>query len=189
MPAGDAPHVEVRSLAELRDWLSRHHRDGASVWLVTYKKAHDHYLPFGEVVEELICWGWVDSSVRRVDEMRMKHLISPRAETSAWSAVNKEIVARMRKAGRMQPAGEAKVAAAEANGMWVFLDDVERLEVPEDLAAALGGARGTWDGWSRSVRRAWLEKIKWAKTLPTRQKRIAECAGAVRENLKNGGLR
>ncbi len=186
--AQDGPHVEVRSLAELRDWLARHHASAGSVWLVTHKKAHEHYMPFGEVVEELMCWGWVDSSVRRVDELRMKHLISPRNETSAWSAVNKEIVARMRAAGRMQPAGEAKIAAAKANGMWEFLDDVERLEVPDDLAAALEDARANWEGWSRSVKRAWLEKIKWAKTAPTRAKRIADCAEAARTNLKNGGL-
>lgn len=187
MPA-DAPHVEARTLADLRDWLTRNHATARSVWLVTYKKAHSDYLPFGEVVEELMCWGWVDSSVRTVDEMRMKHLISPRKETSAWSAVNKEIVAHMRNAGRMQPAGEAKIAAAKANGMWDFLDDVERLEVPDDLDGALGDARATWEGWSRSVRRAWLEKIKWAKTAPTREKRVSECADAARRNLKNGGL-
>lgn len=185
----DAPHVEVRSLGDLRAWLADNHATSASVWLVTYKKASPHYLRFGDVVEELICWGWIDSSVRRVDEMRMKHLISPRKETSAWSAVNKEIVTRMRAAGRMQPAGEARIAAAEANGMWGFLDDVERLEVPDDLATALGEARADWEGWSRSIRRAWLERIKSAKTAPTRAKRIADCAQAARRNLKNGGLR
>ena len=94
----------------------------------------------------------------------------------------------MRAAGRMQPAGEALIEAARANGMWSFLDDVERLEVPADLAAALGADRATWDGWSRSVKRAWLEKIKTAKTAATREKRVAACADAVRRNLKNGGL-
>jgi uncharacterized protein YdeI (YjbR/CyaY-like superfamily) len=189
MTAADAPHVEAKTLGDLRAWLSANHDSAGSVWLVTWKKATPHYLPFGEVVEELICWGWVDSSVRPVDAERMKHLISPRNETSAWSAVNKEIVARMRAAGRLQPAGEAKIAAAEANGMWSFLDDVERLEVPGDLAAALGSGRAAWEGWSRSIRRSWLGKIKWAKTAPTRAKRIAECADAARRNLKDGGLR
>lgn len=189
MTAADAPHVEAHSLADLSDWLRENHQNAGSVWLVTFKKAHPDYLPFGEVVEELMCWGWVDSSVRAVDEHRMKHLISPRKETSAWSAVNKETVARMRAAGRMQPAGEAKIAAAMVNGMWNFLDDVERLEVPDDLASALCEARESWDGWSRSVRRAWLEKIKRARTAPTRGKRIADCAAAARDNSKNGGLR
>lgn len=189
MTANDAPHIEVRSLEELRGWLAEYHQTTGSVWLVTYKKPHPDYLPWGEVVEELLCWGWIDSAVRGIDETRFKHLISPRKETSAWSAVNKDIVARMRAAGRMQPAGEAKIAAAQANGMWTFLDDVERLEVPVDLADALGEARTNWEGWSRSVRRAWLEKIKLAKTAPTRAKRIAACAEAARDNLKNGGLR
>ncbi|MCG6884657.1 MAG: YdeI/OmpD-associated family protein [Silicimonas sp.] len=189
MPTTDAPQVEVRDLAALRDWLKKHHADCGSVWLVTFKKAHPDYLPFGEVVEELMCWGWVDSSVRTVDDLRVKHLISPRNPASAWSAANKRIVEAMRAAGRMQPSGEALIAAAKKNGMWSFLDDVERLEVPEDLAVALGADRDTWEGWSRSVKRAWLEKIKRAKTEVTREKHVARCADAVRRNLRDGGLR
>jgi len=176
-------------VAELHDWLAANHTQTASVWLITYKKHHAAYLPWGDVVAELLCWGWVDSSVRKVDDDRMKHLISPRKETSAWSGVNKGLVEAMRKAGRMQPAGEAKIAAAKRNGMWSFLDDVERLIVPDDLATALGPDRPNWDAWSRSVRRAWLEQIKLAKTATTREKRVAVCADAARRNLKNGGLR
>ncbi len=187
--SADAEHLEVRNLSELHDWLQRHHAQSTSVWLVTYKKSHPAYLPWGDVVAELLCWGWVDSLVRKVDEMRMKHLISPRKESSAWSAVNKRIVDELRAAGRMQPPGEAKIAAAKANGMWGFLDDVERLEVPEDLAAAIEGDGAIWETWSRSIRRAWLEKIKRAKTAPTREKYIAACAQAVHDNLKDGGLR
>ena len=189
MTSAEAPHFEVRSIAELRGWLANNHNTTNSIWLVTFIKGHPGHLPFGHVVEELMCWGWVDSSVRRLDEARMKHLISPRKETSAWSAVNKGIVERMRAAGRMQPSGEAKITAAKANGMWGFLDDVERLEVPDDLAEALGAARKAWESWNRSVRRAWLEKIKRAKTDATRAKRIAECAEAARSNARNGGLR
>lgn len=182
-------HIEARTVADLATWLAANHGSAGSVWLVTFKKAHPDYLPFGEVVEELMCWGWVNSSVRGVDEIRVKHLISPRNDASAWSAVNKEIVARMRSAGRMKPSGEAKIAVAKSNGMWVFLDDVERLEVPADSAAALGPALETWDGWSRSIKRAWLEQIKRAKTEPTRQKRIGACAEAAALNADNGGLR
>ncbi|MEM7718675.1 MAG: YdeI/OmpD-associated family protein [Pseudomonadota bacterium] len=189
MTAADAPHVQIETLDDLRDWLTAHHADSGSIWLVTYKKPHSSYIPWGEVVAELLCWGWVDSAVRGIDEMRFKHLISPRKETSAWSAVNKALVAQMRAEGRIQTAGEAKITAAEANGMWVFLDDVERLEVPDDLAQALGPHRDTWEGWSRSIKRAWLEQIKTAKTAPTRLKRIATCGEAARVNLKNGGLR
>ncbi|MEO1536439.1 MAG: YdeI/OmpD-associated family protein [Pseudomonadota bacterium] len=189
MTANDAEHVEVRSIEALRGWLNSNHTQLSSVWLVTFKKPHPDYLPWADVVPELLCWGWIDSAVRGIDAETFKHLISPRKDTSAWSAVNKELVVRMRNEGRMQPAGEAKITAAEANGMWSFLDDVEALVVPDDLGEALGTARDTWELWSRSIKRAWLEQIKLAKSPPTREKRIAKCAEAARQRLKNGGLR
>ncbi len=182
--ATEAPHIEARNLAELRDWLNDNHATSGSVWLVTFKKGHADHLPFGEVVEELLCWGWVDSSVRGIDDVSFKHLISPRKETSAWSAVNKEIVERMRAEGRMQPSGEAKIAAAKANGMWDFLDDVERLQVPDDLLEALNDARRGWDNLPRSTKRGLLERLKRAKTSPTRAKRVAECVEAAAKRLE-----
>lgn len=188
-PATDIPEIEARSLVDLRRWLKANHASSGSVWLVTFKKSHPDYVPWGNVVEELICWGWIDSAVRGIDEHRFKHLISPRKESSAWSGVNKRIVERMRSAKRMQPSGEAKIAAAQANGMWAFLDDVERLELPDDLAKALSPHMDTWESWSDSIKRGWLEKIKTAKTAPTRQKRIALCTDAAQQNLKNGGIR
>lgn len=175
------PVVTVRSRAALRAWLEENHGQAEGVWLATYKKHHPDYLPWLEAIEELICFGWIDAVVQKVDEDRSAHLVAPRKASSAWSAVNKEIVARMRAEGLMAKAGEAAISVAEANGMWVFLDDVERLEVPEDLAAALGDLRDVWEEYPRSVKRGTLEWIKTAKTAPTRDKRIAdvvESAGA-----------
>ena len=173
-------HVEVKTIAALSRWLSKNHHTTDSVWLVTYKKASPHHIPWGDVVAELIAWGWIDSSVRGIDDLRFKHLISPRKPTSAWSKVNKDLVKRLRAEGRMHPSGEAKIAAAQKNGMWTFLDDVERLVVPDDLAAALGPNRSGFDTLSRSVKRGLLEQLKRAKTQPTRQKRIAACVEAAK---------
>lgn len=188
MAAKDQPQVEVKSLAELAAWLKANHATSGSVWLVTYKKTSPHHIPWMDVVAELIAWGWIDSAVRGIDDERFKHLISPRSDKSAWSAVNKDIVARLTKEGRMQPPGAEKIAIAKANGMWSFLDDVERLEVPEDLALALGAHRAVWETWPKSIKRAWLEQIKRAVRPDTRAKRIAKCALAAAQNLKNGGL-
>ncbi len=185
----DSPRIEFATRAALRAWLEDNHASSASVWAVTFKKHHPSYLPFGEVVEELICWGWIDSSVRSVDDDRMMHLISPRKETSAWSAVNKEIVGRMRGSGQMTAAGEAKIAAAEANGMWAFLDDVERLEKPADLDAALGALATGWEAYPRSVKRGTLEWIKLAKTEPTRAKRIADVVRSLKEGQRPSPFR
>ena len=180
--AEQAPKVEVRSRAELRAWLETNHAASGSVWLVTWKKHTDHYLAYGDLIEELLCWGWIDSQTRGVDADRTSVLIAPRNPKSAWSAINKEKVAAARAAGRMTPAGEALIAAAEASGMWTFLDDVERLERPADLDQALGEMRAGWEAYPRSVKRGTLEWIKTAKAEGTRAKRIA----AVVESLAEG---
>lgn len=176
--------VDIRSLADLRDWLSANHATAGTHWLLTYKKHSPHYLAIDDVVDELLCWGWVDSVTGTGDADRKRIRISPRNPASAWSAVNKAKVARLRAEGRMQPAGEALVAVAQANGMWDFLNDVDALEAPADLVAALGEALPAWEGWPRSVRRGALEWIKTAKSPATRAARIAECAAAAREGRR-----
>lgn len=181
--------VTVESRAALRDWLSEHHATSSGVWIAAYKKHHAHCLPWAEAVEELLCWGWVDGQVASLDADRMRHRCAPRNPRSAWSAVNKEIVARMREGGQMTTAGETAIAAAVANGMWDFLDDVERLEVPADLAAALGDLREVWEAYPRSVKRGALEWIKTAKTAPTRQRRIADVAESASRNLRPSPFR
>jgi uncharacterized protein YdeI (YjbR/CyaY-like superfamily) len=187
--AVDAPVVTVASRAELRAWLEAHHARPGPVWLATWKKPHPDHVPYPEVVEELLCWGWVDSVPRRIDEDRGSVLIAPRNPASAWSAINKAHVARARASGAMTPAGEAKVAAAMANGQWAFLDDVERLEVPPDLAEALGDLRPGWDAWPRSIRRGTLEWLKTAKTEPTRRKRIADITESLSAGLRPSPFR
>ena len=185
----DFPLVTVENRAALRAWLTEHHTQTEAIWLATYKKHHPSHLPWVEAVEELLCWGWVDAVVRKVDEDRSAHLVAPRKETSAWSRVNKEIVARMRASGQMTPAGEAKIAAAQSNGMWSFLDDVERLEVPSDLDAALGPLIDIWEEYPRSVKRGTLEWIKSAKTATTRAKRIEDVRASAEEGLRPSPFR
>ncbi|MEM1430714.1 MAG: YdeI/OmpD-associated family protein [Pseudomonadota bacterium] len=170
--------MEVRTRADLRAWLDANHGREAGLWLVTFMKPSPHAIPNADLVEELLCWGWIDTRPRKVDTSRSAVWIAPRRPGSAWSAVNKALVAAARASGAMTPAGEARIAEATANGMWSFLDDVERLEVPSDLAKALKVARATqaWDVFPRSVKRATLEWIKTAKQAQTRAKRIQDVA-------------
>ncbi|MEM9551958.1 MAG: YdeI/OmpD-associated family protein [Pseudomonadota bacterium] len=178
--------IEIRSRADLRAWLAEHQDRDGSVWLVFWKKHTDHYVPFVDFVEECLCWGWVDSVTRGVDGDRSSVRISPRKVTSAWSAVNKDLVAKARASGAMTAFGEAKIDAGVANGMWSFLDDVERLEVPSDLRAALADrdAGPAWEAYPRSVKRGSLEWIKTAKTDRTRAARIAEVSGSAAEGQR-----
>ncbi|MEM1373132.1 MAG: YdeI/OmpD-associated family protein [Pseudomonadota bacterium] len=181
--------IEVRSRAELRDWLSRNHTQSESVWLVFWKKHTPHYTPIGELISELLCWGWVDAVTRGVDADRSSVRAAPRRAQSAWSAVNKAKVEEARAANLMTDAGEAAIARAKANGMWEFLDEVERLEVPDDLAAALGEARAQWDAYPRSVKRGMLEFIKTAKRPTTREKRIRELVEDASRGLRPRNFR
>ena len=164
MPGPNAPLVTVRNRSELRDWLAANHATSGTVWLATYKRHHADYLDWESLVQELLCWGWIDSLPRTVDADRTGHLIAPRNPASAWSAVNKAHAERARADGAMTPAGEAKIAAAQANGIWDFLNDVEALMAPPDLTEALQGtAAEVWAAYPCSVKRGTLEWIKMAK--------------------------
>ncbi|MEO0487704.1 MAG: YdeI/OmpD-associated family protein [Pseudomonadota bacterium] len=185
----DVEEVEVKSRADLRAWLAENHTQAESVWLVFWKKHTPHYTPIGDLISELLCWGWVDAVTRGVDADRSSVRAAPRRAKSAWSAVNKAKVEEARSAGLMTQAGEAAITRAKENGMWAFLDDVERLEVPDDLATALGPARATWDAYPRSVKRGMLEFIKTAKRAETRAKRIADLAQDAAAGLRPRNFR
>jgi len=191
MTAKDAPILTIRSRPDLRAWLAENHATHGSLWLATYKKHHPDYLAYEPMVEELLCWGWIDSVTRALDADRSMLLISSRNPKSAWSAINKAHVDRARAAGRMTPAGEALITAAQANGMWSFLDDVERLECPPDLSEALEttGTSAFWDALPRSVKRGSLEWLKTAKSPETRRKRIDDITGSAAQNLRPSPFR
>ncbi len=105
-------------------------KPGRSGWLASFKTSDPDDTPHEAPVEELPCRGWIESITRALDADRSMILIAPRRVTSAWSAINKAPVGRARASGAMTPAGEAKIAAAMANGQGAFLDDVERLDLP-----------------------------------------------------------
>lgn len=172
--------IEVTTRQQWRDWLTANHAQSDSIWVVTYRKgASQPRVPYDDLVEEALAFGWIDSLPRRLDDERTMLLMSPRKSGSNWSAVNKARVEKMTAAGLMHPAGQAKVDQARADGSWSALDAVERLEVPDDLKAAFDarpGAAEAWEGFPRSVRRGVLEWILNARTAPTRAKRIAETA-------------
>jgi len=179
--AVDREEVLVESREQLREWLQDHHGDSPGIWLVTWKKraGGDRHVPYDAIVEEALCFGWVDSVPRTVDEEHSALLLTPRKPGSRWSRPNKERVARLIEAGQMTPAGIEMVELAKKTGTWTALDEVEDLTEPPDLAAALDAdpeARRHWDGFPRSARRGILEWVVSAKRPQTRDKRIRETA-------------
>lgn len=182
-PLEDAEEVEVTSAVELRDWLAANHGRDRGVWLVTWKKAHpDRHMSTGEVIDQCLSFGWVDSLSRGKDADRTMLWISPRKPGSNWSRVNKDKVARLEAAGLIAPPGRAVIDRAKADGSWTALDAVEALEIPPDLQAAFDetpGTEDTWHGFPRSVKRGALEILLNAKRPETRARRIAEIAACA----------
>ncbi len=175
---------------EWRDWLEEHHATATGVWLVTWRAVSGRsVLGYEDHVREALCFGWVDSRPRALDDRRTMLYYSPRRPGSAWSGPNKRRVAELEAAGRMRPAGTAAVERARADGTWTMLDAVERLEVPDDLADAFGchsGSRAEWERFPPSARRAILEWITQAKRSETRAARIETTAElAVRGERAN----
>jgi uncharacterized protein YdeI (YjbR/CyaY-like superfamily) len=186
----DEPSNTVHPLtrAEWRAWLEQHHTRTEGIWLITYKKASGKpRIEYGEAVEEALCFGWIDSKGRALDEERGMLWFAPRKPRTGWSRPNKERVERLTAAGQMAPAGLAKVEAARQDGSWGALDAVEALEIPPDLAAALAqypAARQHFEAFPRSAKRSILEWIAGAKTPATRAKRVEEAARLAQENQR-----
>ena len=181
-------NLPIRSRQELRDWLSENHSGSPGVWVVTFKKRSDQpYVPYDVVVEEALCFGWIDSRGRAVDEERSALLLTPRKPTSRWSRPNKERIERLIAHGQMTPVGIRVVEAAKDSGTWTALDEVEALIEPSDLRAALDAdpqARLHWTDFPRSAKRALLEWISLAKKPETRSRRIAETVTEAAANRR-----
>ncbi len=182
-PLEDADEVEVTSTFALRTWLAANHGRRVGVWLVTYKKAvADKYVSIGEIIDQCLCFGWVDSLSRGKDETRTMLWISPRKPGSNWSRVNKDKVARLQADGLIEAPGQAVIDRAKADGTWSALDDVENLVIPPDLQAAFDtvpGSEAVWQAFPRSVKRGALEQLLNAKQPATRAKRIAQIMAAI----------
>ena len=182
--------VEVTSARELRMWLEANHSQKESVWLVTYKKhTGSKYVSTQEVLDELLCYGWIDGIRRKLDEDRTMQLIAPR-KAQHWAKSYKDRSAKLIAAGRMRPAGLKTIEESKRSGLWDFKNDVDTLIKPDDLVAALAlypGAAANFDNFPDSNKRNILRWIKLAKKLETRAKRIEQTAVLGAENKRIPG--
>jgi uncharacterized protein YdeI (YjbR/CyaY-like superfamily) len=177
----DYPRVHAKTIAEWRRWLRDHHDKEPGVWLVSYKAVTGKArLGYEESIPDALCYGWIDSLNKPLDEERTGLLFTPRKSGSGWSRTNKVRIARLLKEGRMQPTGLAKIAAAKRDGSWTLLDSVEAMEVPNDLRRALGAAgMRKFDALTPGRKKEHLRMLVTAKRPETRAKRIEEIVRVV----------
>lgn len=183
--------LELTSVAAWHDWLARHHGDTPEIWLVFFKKhTGRRSIPYEAAVEEALCFGWIDSIKRRLDDARYAFKFTPRKARSHWSASNKRRIARLQAQQRLQPAGQAVLRAAQANGWWDKTPDAEQEAImPDELQAQLeahAAARAGYSALSAAQQRQYRLWIGSAKRPATRQKRALEARARLERGEKLG---
>ncbi len=177
-PPGVAPTL-FKSAKAFEAWLKKHHATSDGLWLQIAKKGADQpSVTYPEAVEIALCWGWIDGQKKGLDDQHFLQRFTPRRARSIWSKVNVEKVAALIEGGRMQPAGQAQIDAAKADGRWALAYDSARTAtVPDDLQAALDAspkAKKFFATVNASNRYAVLWRVQTAVKPETRAKRIAQ---------------
>jgi uncharacterized protein YdeI (YjbR/CyaY-like superfamily) len=173
---------------EWRKWLEVNHHRKDAVWVIFYKvKSPKHNLSWSDSVDEALCFGWIDSTKRALDNERFIQYFCKRKAKSNWSKINKDKVKTLIDQGLMQEAGYQSIELAKENGSWTILDAVEALIVPEDLTVGFANYKGSieyYNGLSNSAKKTLLYWLNSAKRTATRQKRILEIVENASNNMK-----
>jgi uncharacterized protein YdeI (YjbR/CyaY-like superfamily) len=180
MPINNENTFCPSSREEWRQWLEVNHMEEESVWLVQYKvKSKNTSIPWADAVEEALCFGWIDSVRKTIDDESFKQYFCKRKPKSTWSKINKEKVVILTEQGLMADAGLRTIEIAKKNGSWTILDTVEELIVPTDLEEAFEAQPNSNEYYlslSNSTQKMLLAWVALAKRPETRQKRIDEIA-------------
>ena len=182
--------VEIVSATQLRTWLSKNYAQKEGVWLVTFKKnVPKKYIPHSDILDELICFGWIDGIMRKLDDDRVMQLITPR-RVQHWSKTYKDRYAKLESLKLIEAPGRETVLVSKQNGLWNFMDDVDALIKPDDFIESLKRHQNALDNFNNfgaSSQRFTLRWLKLAKTLETRSKRIQQACELASKNLKIPG--
>jgi len=183
--------LEITKQSELREWLTKNNAQKESIWLVTFKKQIlEKYVSVEQVLDELLCFGWIDGIRRKLDESRTMQMISPR-KVEHWSKTYKDRYVKLEKMGLIQQRGKEAVQKSKENGLWDFMEDVDALIKPADFVKELElypHASNNFNSFGASSQRFILRWIKLAKTPETRSKRIKQASELADKNLKIPGL-
>lgn len=181
----------VTDRQQWRQWLSEEGGNRPEIWLIYHKKhTGKPRIPYDDAVEEALCFGWIDSTVRRIDEDRFMQRFTPRRPKSNWSALNRRRAESMLKQGLVKAPGLACIEEAKANGNWdaAGLAAVE-IEMPQELAQALKAnqkARVNFSGLSASNKKKFLGWVAVAKRPETRERRAKEAVGLLAQGKSLG---
>jgi uncharacterized protein YdeI (YjbR/CyaY-like superfamily) len=187
----DYPVYHPADLAAWRAWLAVNHDTTRGVWVASWRTGSGRDpVAYEELVEEAICFGWIDSTVNVLDDDRALQLMTPRKPKSSWTRLNRRRFAALEAQGRMTGAGRRAVEVAKANGWWTIYDPVEDMIEPDDLADALDAAavaRSAWDAFPPSARKQMLWWVVSAGKPETRARRIATIVSEAEHGRRAAG--
>lgn len=177
-----------------RKWLEEHHRQTDGIQLLFYKNKVKPCLSYREALEEALCFGWIDSTVRRIDDEKYVRMFTPRRNISNWSSINKKLVMDLIRSGRMTEAGLRKIDVYLKTGRvdWdkpeksKLLTNSEKEPLTDDFKNALMAAEPAWTNFIRlspSNRQRYLMWIAAARRDETRQRRISEAVDLLKQQL------
>lgn len=185
----EKPLLYFKNDTEWRDWLHENHTQYEGVYLIFYKVASEtDSMRWEEAVKVAICYGWIDSTVKKIDDDRRKQLFTPRKDKSVWSKLNKSYIEELHAQKLIHESGLKKIEIAKQNGSWESLDAVENLEIPLDLQAAFEKnekAFSNYTNFSKSYRKSYLYWLNQAKRTATRENRIQEIISLCEKNIKS----
>jgi uncharacterized protein YdeI (YjbR/CyaY-like superfamily) len=179
--------LAFRDRCDWRKWLDRNHSQASEAWIVIQKKGSQNQgLFLAEAVEEALCYGWIDSTLNKIDDQSYLLRFSPRKPNSVWSICNIRRVESLARDGRLMAAGQLAIQAAQDNGQWQAAIDREDPEyLPPDLAAAIKSDPKAWQAFrnlSESRRKRYLYWVQSAKKKETKQKRVTEIMRLIHDD-------
>ncbi len=174
-----------------REWLSQNHSTENGIWMIFYKKTiNKPTVSYEESVEEALCFGWIDSIIKKMDEERYLRKFTPRNDKSVWSSLNKKRIEKVIHEGRMTEAGLAKIRTAKENGQWDKPDrSYPALTISPEFSEALKKnphAKETFEKLAPTYQKQYNGWINAAKQSETRQKRIQESISLLEKGERLG---
>ena len=182
MPSSELKSFFARDRKAWRKWLEKNHVASSGIWLIYFKKTSGKKrLEYNDAVEEALCFGWIDSTTRPIDEEKYMQRFTPRKSKSGWSAINKQRIEKMISQDLMIAAGIEKIEMAKKDGSWESLDKIyapiDLLHIPEDLAKLFSKnkkAKINFENFPPFTKRQFLYWINAAKREETRKARIKQ---------------
>lgn len=184
-------HLYFKNRKEWRNWLKKNHCKSNGVWLVSFKKHTGKIsLEYDEMVEEALCFGWIDSIIKKIDEEKYVRKLTPRKPDSKWSELNKNRVKKLQKQGLMTKAGTVRVNEARKSGVWAKSDGQQTSHaIPPELKTALEKNKKAlkyFDTLAPTYRKQFIGWVAFAKRPETRDRRVKESIALLERGEKLG---